>query len=91
MKGSRTITATPEGSPEAVDLSLIGLPPPMSQRPGSASATRSIFRSMSVATGSEPRKKALEATGPGGPRAINNLRRSNSTTQVNQSWTGSPR
>ncbi|XP_021067881.1 centrosomal protein of 131 kDa [Mus pahari] len=91
MKGSRTITATPEGSPEGVDLSLIGLPPPMSQRPGSASATKSIFRSMSVATGSEPRKKALEATGPGGPRAINNLRRSNSTTQVNQSWTGSPR
>ncbi|XP_031208678.1 centrosomal protein of 131 kDa isoform X2 [Mastomys coucha] len=89
MKGSRTITATPEGSPEGVDLSLIGLPPPMSQRPGSASAAKSIFRSVSVATGSEPRKKAVEATGPGGPRAINNLRRSNSTTQVNQSWTGS--
>ncbi|KAL6057784.1 hypothetical protein STEG23_033987, partial [Scotinomys teguina] len=32
-----------------------------------------------------------EATGPGASRAINNLRRSNSTTQVNQSWTGSPR
>ncbi|XP_052052145.1 centrosomal protein of 131 kDa isoform X2 [Apodemus sylvaticus] len=91
MKGSRTISATPEGSPEAVDLSLIGLPPPMSQRPGSASAAKSIFRSVSVATGSEPRKKALEATGPGGPRAINNLRRSNSTTQVDQSWTDSPR
>nr|XP_034363032.1 centrosomal protein of 131 kDa isoform X3 [Arvicanthis niloticus] len=91
MKGSRTISATPEGSPEGVDLSLVGLPPPMSQRPGSASAAKSIFRSVSVATGSEPRKKAQEATGPGGPRAINNLRRSNSTTQVNQSWTGSPR
>ncbi|XP_028643690.1 centrosomal protein of 131 kDa [Grammomys surdaster] len=91
MKGSRTISATPEGSPEGVDLSLIGLPPPVSQRPGSASAAKSIFRSVSVAAGSEPRKKALEATGPGGPRAINNLRRSNSTTQVNQSWTSSPR
>nr|BAT46536.1 centrosomal protein 131 [Tokudaia muenninki] len=91
MKGSRTISATPEGSPEAVDLSLIGLPPPMSQRPGSASAAKSIFRSVSVATGSESRKKVMEATGPGGPRAINNLRRSNSTTQVNQSWTDPPR
>nr|XP_042139233.1 centrosomal protein of 131 kDa isoform X2 [Peromyscus maniculatus bairdii] len=91
MKGSRTISATPEGSPEGMDLSLVGLPPPMSQRPSSASATKSIVRSVSVATGSEPRKKALDATGPGGSRAINNLRRSNSTTQVNQSWTGSPR
>ncbi|CAH6776525.1 Cep131 [Phodopus roborovskii] len=91
MKGSRTISATPEGSPEGVDLSLVGLPPPMSQRPSSASAAKSIVRSMSVATGSEPRKKALEAAGPGGSRAINNLRRSSSTTQVNQPWTGSPR
>ncbi|XP_036052553.1 LOW QUALITY PROTEIN: centrosomal protein of 131 kDa [Onychomys torridus] len=91
MKGSRTISATPEGSPEGMDLSLVGLPPPMSQRPSSASATKSIVRSVSVATGSEPRRKALEATGPGGSRAINNLRRSNSTTQVNQSWTSSPR
>ncbi|OBS83023.1 hypothetical protein A6R68_23004 [Neotoma lepida] len=91
MKGSRTISATPEGSPEGMDLSLVGLPPPMSQRPSSASATKSIVRSVSVATGSEPRKKASEATGPGGSRAINNLRRSNSTTQVNQSWTCSPR
>lgn len=74
-----------------MDLSLVGLPPPMSQRPGSASATKSIVRSMSVTAGGEPRKKALEAAGPGGSRAINNLRRSNSTTQVNQSWAGSPR
>lgn len=74
-----------------MDLSLVGLPPPVSQRPSSASVTKAIVRSMSVATGSEPRKKALEVTGSGGSRAINNLRRSNSTTQVNQSWTGSPR
>ncbi|XP_038184724.1 centrosomal protein of 131 kDa [Arvicola amphibius] len=91
MKGSRTISAPPEGSPEGMDLSLVGLPPPVSQRPSSASATKSIVRSVSVVTGSEPRKRALEATGPGGSRAINNLRRSNSTTQVNQSWAGSPR
>ncbi|XP_075845993.1 centrosomal protein of 131 kDa isoform X1 [Microtus pennsylvanicus] len=91
MKGSRTISAPPEGSPEGMDLSLVGLPPPVSQRPSSASATKSFVRSVSVVTGSEPKKRALEATGPGGSRAINNLRRSNSTTQVNQSWTGSPR
>nr|XP_045015151.1 centrosomal protein of 131 kDa isoform X2 [Jaculus jaculus] len=91
MKGSRVVSSVPEGSPEGVDLSLIGLPPPMSQRPSSASTTKTLVRSVSVATGSEPRKKALEASGPGGSRAINNLRRSNSTTQVNQPWTGSPR
>nr|XP_048285321.1 centrosomal protein of 131 kDa isoform X1 [Myodes glareolus] len=91
MKGSRTISAPPEGSAEGMDLSLVGLPPPVSQRPSSASATKSIVRSVSVVTGSEPRKRALDATGPGGSRAINNLRRSNSTTQVNQSWSGSPR
>lgn len=44
-------------------MSLVGLPPPMSQRPGSASAAKSIFRSMSVATGSEPRKKAQVSGG----------------------------
>ncbi|XP_076726818.2 centrosomal protein of 131 kDa isoform X2 [Callospermophilus lateralis] len=37
------------------------------------------------------RRRALEATGLGGSRAINNLRRSNSTTQVNQPWTSCPR
>ncbi|XP_060242258.1 centrosomal protein of 131 kDa isoform X3 [Meriones unguiculatus] len=91
MKGSRTISATPEGSPEGVDLSLVGFPLPMAQRPSSASATKSIVRSISMATDSEPRKKALEAAGPGGSRAINNLRRANSATQVNQAWAGSPR
>ncbi|XP_032097272.1 centrosomal protein of 131 kDa isoform X3 [Sapajus apella] len=33
----------------------------------------------------------MEATGPGGSRAINNLRRSNSTTQVSQPRNSSPR
>ncbi|CAO2646339.1 Centrosomal protein of 131 kDa [Lemmus lemmus] len=63
MKGSRTISAPPEGSPEGVDLSLVGLPPPVSQRPSSASATKSIVRSVSVVTGSEPRKTALVSVG----------------------------
>ncbi|XP_023507587.2 centrosomal protein of 131 kDa isoform X1 [Equus caballus] len=85
MKGSRTLAGPPEGSPERVDLSLTGFPPPVSRRPNSASAAKPVTRSISVVTGSEPRRKALqEATGPGGSRAINNLRRSNSTTQVHQ-------
>ncbi|KAF5913756.1 hypothetical protein HPG69_016265, partial [Diceros bicornis minor] len=144
VKGSRTIggpSCPPEGSPEGMDLSLTGFPLPMSRRPNSASAAKPIARSISVVTGSEPRRKVLgcllhrgtrgdpsypppesvlhawpgagppgeclkasprdrlflpfwqEATGPGGSRAINNLRRSNSTTQVHQpqvsqAWTG---
>nr|XP_037849225.1 centrosomal protein of 131 kDa isoform X4 [Chlorocebus sabaeus] len=91
MKGTRAIGSAPERSPAGVDLSLTGLPPPVSRRPGSAATTKPIVRSVSVVTGSEQKKKALEATGPGGSRAINNLRRSNSTTQVSQPRSGSPR
>ncbi|XP_027481833.1 centrosomal protein of 131 kDa [Zalophus californianus] len=94
MKGSRATSGpsgAPEGSSEGVDLSLTGLPPPVTWRPNSASTAKPIARSFSVVTGSEPRRKALE--GPGGSRTINNLRRSNSTTQVHQpparqAWTG---
>ncbi|XP_077829358.1 centrosomal protein of 131 kDa isoform X23 [Macaca mulatta] len=91
MKGTRAISSAPECSPAGVDLSLTGLPPPVSRRPGSAATTKPIVRSVSVVTGSEQKRKALEATGPGGSRAINNLRRSNSTTQVSQPRSGSPR
>ncbi|XP_036198070.1 centrosomal protein of 131 kDa isoform X6 [Myotis myotis] len=87
MKGSQATSSPPgppEGSLEGLDLSLTGLPPPMSRRPNSASAAKPVARSISVATGSEPKRKALEATGPGSSRAINNLRRSSSTTQVHQ-------
>ncbi|PNJ88466.1 CEP131 isoform 1 [Pongo abelii] len=91
MKGTRAIGSVPERSPASVDLSLTGLPPPVSRRPGSAATTKPIVRSVSVVTGSEQKRKALEATGPGGSRAINNLRRSNSTTQVSQPRSGSPR
>ncbi|XP_005407354.1 PREDICTED: centrosomal protein of 131 kDa isoform X1 [Chinchilla lanigera] len=91
MKSSRVVRSAPEGSPECADLSLTGLPPPLSRRPSSASTTKPFVRSVSVAAGSEPKRKALEAAGPGSSRTINNLRRSNSTTQVNQPWTGSPR
>uniref|UniRef100_A0A8C8XYC6 Centrosomal protein 131 n=1 Tax=Panthera leo TaxID=9689 RepID=A0A8C8XYC6_PANLE len=96
MKGSRAASAPsgpPEGSPEGVNLSLTGLPPPVSWRPNSASAAKPIARSFSAVSGSEPRRKALEATGPGGSPTINNLRRSNSATHVHQppagqAWTG---
>lgn len=96
MKGSRAVSTPfgpPEGNPEGVDLSLTGLPPPLFRRPNSASAAKPIARSVSVVAGSEPRRKALEAAGPGGSRAINNLRRSNSATQVHQpqaspAWAG---
>uniref|UniRef100_A0A8D2CT23 Centrosomal protein 131 n=1 Tax=Sciurus vulgaris TaxID=55149 RepID=A0A8D2CT23_SCIVU len=91
MKGSRATGGAPEDNPEGVDLSLTGLPLPMSRRPSSASTAKPVVRSISVATGSSTRRKALEATGPGGSRAINNLRRSNSTTQVSQPWTSSTR
>ncbi|XP_030664196.1 uncharacterized protein LOC115833629 [Nomascus leucogenys] len=83
MKGTRAISSALECSPAGVDLSLTGLPLPVSWRPGSATTTKPIVRSVSVVTGSEQKRKALEATGPGGSRAINNLRRSNSTTQAN--------
>ncbi|XP_032726964.1 centrosomal protein of 131 kDa [Lontra canadensis] len=85
MKGSRAASGpsgSPEGSSVGVDLSLTGLPPPVSRRPNSASAAKPLTRSFSVVTGSEPRTKVLE--GPGGARTINNLHRSSSTTQVRQ-------
>ncbi|KAM6164349.1 centrosomal protein of 131 kDa [Rhynchocyon petersi] len=91
MKGSRATSGPPEGSPDNMDLRLTGLPPPVSRRPNSATATKSLARSVSVATGGESRRKALEATGPGGSRTINNLRRSNSATQVNQPCAGALR
>ncbi|XP_031325167.1 centrosomal protein of 131 kDa isoform X1 [Camelus dromedarius] len=92
MKGPRAI-GSPAGSPGSVDLCLAGLPPPVSRRPSSASAAKPITRSVSMATGGAPGRKAPEAPGPRGSQAANNLRRSNSTTQVNQSqadhaWTG---
>lgn len=62
MKGSRALSGPsgpPEGSLESMDLSLTGLPPPMSRRPNSASTAKPIARSISVVTGSEPRRKML--------------------------------
>ncbi|KAJ7425113.1 centrosomal protein of 131 kDa [Willisornis vidua] len=62
-------------------LVLTGLPAPLSRRPGSASPARLVARSVSVTTDGKPKRNAMEDAGS---RAMNNLRRSNSTTQVNQ-------
>ncbi|KAM9177570.1 centrosomal protein of 131 kDa [Mergus octosetaceus] len=63
----------------AVDLSLTGLPVPVLRRPSSASPAKHVARSLSVVADGKPKRNALEDAGS---RAINNLRRSNSTTQV---------
>ncbi|XP_037013712.2 centrosomal protein of 131 kDa isoform X2 [Artibeus jamaicensis] len=84
MKGSRALSGTPsphEGNLEGLDLSLTGLPPPVSRRPSSASAAKPVIRSISVAAGSEQRRRVLEAGGPG---AVNSLRRPSSTTLVHR-------
>ncbi|XP_066093810.1 centrosomal protein of 131 kDa isoform X2 [Saccopteryx bilineata] len=96
MKGFQAISGPlgpTEGSLEGLDLSLMGLPPPVSQRPNSTSATKPITCSISAVMGSKSRRKAQEATGPGASGANNNLCRSNSTTQIHQpqakqAWTG---
>uniref|UniRef100_A0A8C9V7B3 Centrosomal protein 131 n=1 Tax=Scleropages formosus TaxID=113540 RepID=A0A8C9V7B3_SCLFO len=57
---------------EALDLSLTGSQLTVSQRPCGTSPAKHFTRSVSVSQ-----------VGPGGSRSIKNLRRSNSTTQVN--------
>ncbi|KFW79234.1 5-azacytidine-induced protein 1, partial [Manacus vitellinus] len=85
MKSTRSCSSV-QGSGVA-DLVLTGLPAPLSRRPGSASPARLVApsvlvaRSVSVTADGKPKRNALEDAGP---RAMNNLRRSNSTTQVNQ-------
>ncbi|NWR82403.1 CP131 protein, partial [Furnarius figulus] len=79
MKSTRSCSSVP-GSGTA-DLVLTGLPAPLSRRPGSASPAKLVARSVSVTTDGKPKRNALEDAGS---RAMNNLRRSNSTTQVNQ-------
>ncbi|NWU91966.1 CP131 protein, partial [Upupa epops] len=65
----------------ALELSLTGFPAPVARRPGSASPARLMARSISVTTDGKPKRNTAEDVGS---RAMNNLRRSNSTTQVNQ-------
>ncbi|NWI07504.1 CP131 protein, partial [Tichodroma muraria] len=68
-------------SSDVADLILTGLPAPVSRRPGSASPAKLVARSVSVAADGKAKRNAPEDAGS---RAMNNLRRSNSTTQVNQ-------
>ncbi|XP_054986933.1 centrosomal protein of 131 kDa isoform X2 [Sorex araneus] len=99
MKGAQPVgspAGAPGSSPEGVDLTLTGFPPPLSRRPGSATATKPLTRSVSAVAGSGPRRRAQDPAGPGVPPAVNNLRRSSSATQVNpppasQAWTDPPR
>ncbi|NXA04105.1 CP131 protein, partial [Sapayoa aenigma] len=79
MKSTRSCSSA-QGS-SATDLTLTGLPAPLSRRPGSAAPAKPMARSVSVTADGRAKRNALEDAGS---RAMNNLRRSNSTTQVNQ-------
>ncbi|XP_071968605.1 centrosomal protein of 131 kDa isoform X2 [Engystomops pustulosus] len=59
------------------DLTLTGSQVSVTRRPSSAGSTKHISRSISVITDTRSRGSQVDS-----PRAINNLRRSNSTTQV---------
>ncbi|NXL73564.1 CP131 protein, partial [Leptocoma aspasia] len=79
MKSTRSCCSVQ--SSDVAELILTGLPAPVSRRPGSASPAKLVARSVSVAADSKAKRNSPE---DGGSRAMNNLRRSNSTTQVNQ-------
>ncbi|XP_059684098.1 centrosomal protein of 131 kDa [Gavia stellata] len=81
MKSTRSSSSFQGASSGGVDLSLTGLPAPILRRPSSASPAKHMARSVSVTADGKPKRNALEDAGS---RAMNNLRRSNSTTQVNQ-------
>ncbi|NXC99712.1 CP131 protein, partial [Certhia familiaris] len=79
MKSTRSCCSVQ--SSDVAELILTGLPVPVSRRPGSASPAKLMARSVSVAADGKAKRNAPEDAGT---RAMNNLRRSNSTTQVNQ-------
>ncbi|XP_061866728.1 centrosomal protein of 131 kDa isoform X3 [Colius striatus] len=81
MKSTRSSPSSQGACPGSVDLSLRGVPALLPRRPSSARPARHMARSVSVTADSKPRRKALDEAGSG---AMNNLRRSSSTTQVNQ-------
>ncbi|XP_008435737.1 centrosomal protein of 131 kDa isoform X2 [Poecilia reticulata] len=76
----------PSSSGDAVDLSLLGSRLSVSKRPSSVSPGKHFSRSVSVSMAADGRGKrnTLSDTNSGSCRSIKNLRRSNSTTQVNQ-------
>ncbi|XP_064891180.1 centrosomal protein of 131 kDa isoform X7 [Columba livia] len=81
MKSTRSGSSCPGAGSAAADLTLTGLPAPVSRRPSSACPAKPMARSVSVTADGKPQRNALEDAGS---RAMNNLRRSSSTTQVNQ-------
>ncbi|XP_050777070.1 centrosomal protein of 131 kDa isoform X2 [Gopherus flavomarginatus] len=88
MKSTRSSSSFQAVNANGLDLCLTGLPLQVLRRPSSASPAKHIARSISVITESKARRNAPEDAGIGCSRAINNLRRSNSTTQVNQQANG---
>uniref|UniRef100_A0A2D4PNN1 Uncharacterized protein n=2 Tax=Micrurus TaxID=8634 RepID=A0A2D4PNN1_MICSU len=85
MKSARGSSSSFQGNGvNGMDLILTGLPMQVLQRPSSASPGKHIARSISVITENKPKRNILEDAGLATSRAMNNLRRSNSTTQVNQ-------
>ncbi|XP_017288107.1 centrosomal protein of 131 kDa isoform X2 [Kryptolebias marmoratus] len=85
MHTTRSPSSIPTGAPgDVLDLSLSGSQLPMSRRPSSASPGKYFCRSVSVAGDSRGKRNTLGDASAGSSRSIKNLRRSNSTTQVNQ-------
>ncbi|RVE59877.1 hypothetical protein OJAV_G00193350 [Oryzias javanicus] len=86
MHTTRSPSSVPKGCPEALDLSLSGSQLSVSKRPSSASPGKCFSRSISVSVAGDSRTKrnTLSDAHLGSSRSIKNLRRSNSTTQVNQ-------
>ncbi|XP_037546895.1 centrosomal protein of 131 kDa [Nematolebias whitei] len=85
MHTTRSPTSISTGAPhDALDLSLSGSQLPMSKRPSSASPGKCFSRSVSVAGDSRGKRNALGDASTGSSPSIKNLRRSSSTTQVNQ-------
>ncbi|XP_073346059.1 centrosomal protein of 131 kDa [Pagrus major] len=87
MHTTRSPSSIPTGvSGDALDLSLSGSQLSVSKRPSSASPGKYFSRSVSVSVASDSRGKrnTLSDASFGSSRSIKNLRRSNSTTQVNQ-------
>nr|XP_005988104.1 PREDICTED: centrosomal protein of 131 kDa isoform X2 [Latimeria chalumnae] len=84
MHTTRSSTSFQGNSGDGLDLSLTGSQLSVSRRPSSVSPSKHIARSISVITENKPKRNTFGDAGLGSSRAINNLRRSNSTTQVNQ-------
>ncbi|XP_075072995.1 centrosomal protein of 131 kDa isoform X2 [Mixophyes fleayi] len=71
-------TPSHQGGGSNGDLALTGSQVSVTRRPSSAGSTKHISRSISVITDTRSKGNSMRDS----PRAINNLRRSNSTTQV---------